>query len=220
MVQQRVKDLLFRLVGPMLWAWGGWVRLTWPLWSRGRRLRLHLGCGEVYLPSFINADINLLRKIDLWLDLRRPLPLPEGVIEGIYTLETLEHLYPDDLDRVLRECLRVLEPGGFIRIEVPNLRKAAEAYLAGRAQWFPDWPRAYRSPGGRLSNFLLCDGQHRNAFDFPMLEELLQKAGFTDARECRRGESQWLEPEVAARVESQEGRGDPEHRLYVEARKP
>lgn len=216
MIHQRHKDALLFLAQPALYAAGWGYRFTWRWLTRQRPLRLHVGCGEKYLPSFINVDMNLFRKIDLWLDVRNPLPFPTGALEGIYAQETLEHFYPDELERVLRECHRVLKPGGFIRMEVPHLRHAVEAYLTGKSSWFPDWPRSYRSMGGRLSNFLLCDGQHRNVFDFSLWEELLQAAGFSDIQECQQGTSRWLEPAVLSPIEPKE---DSPLRLYVEAQK-
>ena len=220
MVHQQKKDLLFFLAQPALGFLALGIRLSWRFWVKKRPLRLHLGCGPKYAPSFINVDANLFRRVDLWLDLRNPLPFPNSVIEGIYTLETLEHLHPDELDRLLLECRRVLQPGGFIRIGVPHLRRAAEAYLAGRGGWFSDWPRSYRSTGGRLSNLLFCDGQHRNGFDFSLMEEVLKKAGFTEIAESARGRSQWVDSAAMSVCETDADPGDPDRHLFVEARKP
>lgn len=220
MVGQRTKDLCFWLARPFLRIAGRMVQITWLLWRREYPLRLHLGCGDKYLPSFVNIDANPFRKIDLWLDLRNPLPFPDGAADGIYTQETLEHLYPNELGRLLRECRRVLKPGGFIRIGVPHLRHAVEAYTTGQDSWFPEGPRFYRSLGGRLSNFLLCDGQHRNAFDFSMLEELLTNSGFTQIHERAGGESGWIPSDPLSRLEADLSPTGLAHHLYVEARRP
>ena len=219
MVSQRKKDFLFQLVQPALGLLRLYYRIAWPLWSRGHRLRLHIGAGEDYLDSFINADINPLRKIDLWLDLSHRLPVPDGAIEGIYTLETLEHLYPDELERLLAECRRVMRPGGFLRIGVPNLARGVEAYAKPEPRWFPSWPRDYRSLGGKLSNFLMCDGQHRMVFDFSLLQELLDRAGFSEIERSARAESRWLEPAVLD-LERRSDTGEPPFLVYVEAKRP
>jgi predicted SAM-dependent methyltransferase len=91
-----------------------------------------------------------------------------------------EHFYPSELFQILSEAYRVLKQSGGIRILVPSLENAIHAYLGSKKEWFPNFPSAYESMGGRFSNFLLCDGQHRLIFDFSFLHELLKKAGFSE----------------------------------------
>ena len=57
---------------------------------------------------------------------------------------------------------------------------AIAAYSVRKVQWFSDWPRSNRSIGGRFSNFIFCDGQHRNAFDFDYMSEILLSVGFAE----------------------------------------
>ena len=92
------------------------------------------------------------------------------------------------LQRLLRECVRVLKPGGGIRLVVPNLTNAVIAYGQKQHSWFPDdFPRHFDSLGGRFSNFVFCDGQHRTAFDFSYMEEMLRGAGFRQVEEVAEG---------------------------------
>jgi hypothetical protein len=42
---------------------------------------------------------------------------------------------------------------------------------------------------GPLFHFVFCDGQHRTAFDFSYLDEVLRKAGFRDVVESAEGQS-------------------------------
>src|SRR5262249_45877208 len=126
---------------------------------------------------------------DMRLDIRNGLPMPDNSTEFVYCRDVLEHFYPNELEFILKECYRVLQEGGGMRIVVPNLRNAIEAYLRGKAEWFDTWPRSYQSLGGRFSNFVLCDGQHRNAFDFGFFEENLRAVGFGKVIEQRNGKS-------------------------------
>jgi predicted SAM-dependent methyltransferase len=87
-------------------------------------VRLHLGCGPKYLLGFINVDANPLVKADLWLDVRCGIPFSDGSVSSIYSTHMLEHFYPDELEQLLRECLRVLNPGGGVRFILPSLRNA------------------------------------------------------------------------------------------------
>lgn len=156
----------------------------------GSAKNLHLGCGPKYLAGFVNVDANPFNKIDLWLDVRNGLPFPSNFADSIYSTHTFEHFYPDELKRLLRECVRVLKPGGGIRLVVPSLGSAIAAYCQKRTAWFDDtFPRHFDSLGGRFSNFVFCDGQHRTAYDFGYLDEELRLAGFREVEESAEGKS-------------------------------
>jgi predicted SAM-dependent methyltransferase len=59
------------------------------------------------------------------------LPFPDASAEAIYSSHMLEHLSRADSGQFLRECRRVLAPGGIIRIAVPDLRAIVSEYAAG-----------------------------------------------------------------------------------------
>jgi SAM-dependent methyltransferase len=177
---------------------------------------LHLGCGTKYLPGFLNIDGNLFNKIDLWLDVRNGLPFASGSVDSIYSTHMFEHFYPDELKRLLQECVRVLKNGGGIRLIVPSLESAITAYTHADSQWFYDsFPRHFDSLGGRFSNFVFCDGQHRTAFDFSYLNEVLRQAGFGNVEKSAEGKSR-LYGSTVPPFEPGDSRDLP-HSLYVEA---
>jgi predicted SAM-dependent methyltransferase len=177
---------------------------------------LHLGCGPKYLPGFLNIDANPFNRIDLWLDVRNGLPFPSSAVDSIYATHMFEHFYPDELNRLLCECLRVLKPGGGIRLIVPNLASAITAYSQKQSGWFDDsFPRHFDSLGGRFSNFIFCDGQHRTAFDFSCLDEVLRQSGFREIENSAEGKSRLYGSSVPP-YEPQDSKDLP-HSLYVEA---
>jgi predicted SAM-dependent methyltransferase len=178
-------------------------------------LHLHLGCGPKYLPGFVNIDANPLRKIDLWLDVRNGLPFRSESVDSIYSTHVLEHLYPNELKNVLCECARVLKRGCGTRIVVPSLSNAILAYNQKKIAWFSDrFPRRYESLGGRFSNFIFCDGQHRTAFDSDYMREMLISAGFSEVLESREGESRLYGANVPS-YELDDGSNLPRS-LYIE----
>jgi SAM-dependent methyltransferase len=186
LLHQRYKDVCFLAISKAALP-NYWVRkcryAVWPI--EGRSVHLHLGCGPKYLPGFVNIDANPLRKIDMWLDVRSGLPFASQSVDSIYSTHMIEHLYPDELEELLAECARVLKPGAGVRLIVPSLRSAILAYQQNRRDWFCDsFPRHFDSVGGRFSNFVFCDGQHRTAFDFGYLKEILCKTGFSQVQEC------------------------------------
>jgi SAM-dependent methyltransferase len=212
MIHQRTKDLYFLALSkatlPNYWLHRARRRKSGPL-------HLHLGCGPKYLPGFLNIDANPRRKVDLWLDVRCGLPFKSGSVDSIYTTHMLEHLYSDELERLLKECRRVLRPAGGMRIIVPNLTSAIRAFQSNSPEWFGSYPQNFTSLGGRFSNFIFCAGQHRTAFDFTYFDEILRGAGF--ARVTASGEGQsMVYGEQVPRYEAAVN-GDLPHSLYVEA---
>jgi predicted SAM-dependent methyltransferase len=117
------------------------------------------------------------------------MPLLLFCVDSIYSTHVSEHLYPDELKNVLCECARVLKRGCGTRIVVPSLSNAIFAYNLKNVAWFSQFPRHYESLGGRFSNFIFCDGQHRTAFDSDYMREMLISAGFSEVVESREGES-------------------------------
>ena len=217
MLHQRYKDILFLLISKATLPGYWFHRFVLPPQSRnGSGLHLHLGCGPKYLPGFVNIDANPLRKIDLWLDVRNGLPYRSESVDSIYSTHVLEHLFPDELKNALCECVRVLKIGGGVRIVVPSLSNAILAYNQKKVAWFSDqFPRHYESLGGRFSNFIFCDGQHRTAFDSDYMREMLSSVGFSEVVEVREGESRLYGTNVPS-YELNDGSNLP-HSLYIEA---
>ena len=112
------------------------------------------------------------------------------------------------------DYFRVLKSDAGMRIVVPSLENAIAAYSVRKLQWFSDWPRSNRSIGGRFSNFIFCDGQHRNAFDFEYMSEMLLGAGFCVVEKSRPGASRLYPPEALAPSENDPQ--DPPACLYME----
>ncbi len=215
MLHQRFKDIAFWGIAKATLPNYLVRRYMLPRNSSGAS-HVHLGCGPKYLEGFVNVDANLFNKIDLWLDVRNGLPFPSNSVDSIYSTHMFEHFYPDELNLLLRECLRVLKPRGGIRLIVPNLESAIQAYSQSQSAWFDDsFPRHFDSLGGRFSNFIFCDGQHRTAFDFTHIEEVLGKAGFGEVERSAEGKSRLYDDNVPA-YEPGDSRDLP-HSLYVEA---
>ena len=68
-----------------------------------------------------------------------PLPFEDNSVNIIFTSHTLEHIYPQQLDFVLKEFYRVLIPGkSLLRILVPDIELAIDAYRKRDEQFFYD----------------------------------------------------------------------------------
>ncbi|MBK4728693.1 methyltransferase domain-containing protein [Oxynema sp. CENA135] len=142
-----------------------------PPFPQCKEINLHLGCGKIDLPNFINIDglpgkhIHYIRSLD---DLR---PFKDNTIDLVYASHCLEHFSHKQTSRILAEWFRVLKNDGILRISVPDF----ELLL-----------NIYRENENNLNTILdpLMGGQdykfnfHMTAFNYSSLELLLKKSGF------------------------------------------
>ncbi|MBT5063322.1 methyltransferase domain-containing protein [Verrucomicrobia bacterium] len=138
-------------------------------------MKLHLGCGDDYIKGLINVDGNILRKKELWLDLRNRLPFPSKCVDFIYCNHTLEHLFPYDALRLLSEMYRIVSEEGVVRLAVPSFERCL-AIADGEDE--STWPRSFKNSRAQAINYLFCDGQHKYAYCQENLEVFALKAGF------------------------------------------
>jgi hypothetical protein len=184
-------------------------------------LQVHLGCGQkAYIRGWLNVDANIVTaRPDLWINLLHGLPFRDNSVSIFYSNQVLEHLPEGALPGVFAELFRCLEPGGGVRIGVPHAGNSYRMYVAGRHDWFSDFPQNRKSLGGRCANYLLCMNEHGALLDFSLMEELMTPAGFVDLKECLPvRESRLVGAEVLMLEE--ESDFDTPHLLVVEGRKP
>jgi SAM-dependent methyltransferase len=91
---------------------------------------VNLGCGRRYHPDWINIDIVPSGPGVIQHDLRQGIPLPDNSCDVVYSAAVLEHMRREDALTFLRECYRVLKPGGIVRVGVPDLEKLCQLYLS------------------------------------------------------------------------------------------
>jgi predicted SAM-dependent methyltransferase len=149
-------------------------------------IRLELGAGERKMPGWLSADIN--GQSDLCLNLSQPIPFPDNAVAEVYSSHMLEHFqYPQPMMSLLSECRRILEPGGYFKVAVPNARIYLESY--SRTQDFaPEFYCRYKpayhynSKIDYVNYIAYMAGDHRYMFDEENLLVILSNAGFNDVR--------------------------------------
>jgi predicted SAM-dependent methyltransferase len=199
----------------------------------GEVKRLHLGCGLNTPEGWIHLDRSWnarLAKHPFWRkimktfhflpedrkdipwrpdilihDLRRTLPFGDESIHSIYSSHVLEHLYLQEAKALLEECVRVLVPGGVLRVVVPDLRSIISEYIGDRAlgkgskdiEMMNPADRLnrrlmFRSPEPRAGNvflriyFSLTDvHSHKWMYDADSLIFYFEQAGLVNVREMQ-----------------------------------
>jgi SAM-dependent methyltransferase len=141
-------------------------------------MKLHLGCGNRYIPGFYHVDYMHYAHVDRQGPVEDLGFLEDGAVDLIYASHVLEHFGRHEVGKVLAEWRRVLRPGGVLRLAVPDFRAVVELYEKEGLQ------SGYSGLVG-----LICGGQrdpldfHKIIFDKPFLSYLLLQAGFREVRE-------------------------------------
>lgn len=100
-----------------------------PTPASGPAIFVNLGCGRRFHPGWRNLDIAPSHESVDRFDVRQPLPFADASVDFVYHSHLLEHLALDDARTFLRECFRILKPGGTIRMAVPDLEGICRRYL-------------------------------------------------------------------------------------------
>lgn len=99
--------------------------------STSKPVKLHIGCGTVYLDGWINIGSNSennIEKLDMNLDLKDGLMFDDDSADFIFCEHVFEHMTWDEGLTALKELMRVLKPEGVIRIVVTDLKSIVHLY--------------------------------------------------------------------------------------------
>ena len=148
-------------------------------------LNLHLGCGRRIIPGWINIDIE---NSDHNLDLSKgKLPFKNDSVDFVVSQHFFEHLYLDtELIPLLNEINRVMKPNGELWFSVPSIKKIAQGYLAdtgkrllkGRKARFSGYNLNGKPESHIVNEIFYQNGEHKNLFDFYLINWMLSKTGF------------------------------------------
>lgn len=147
---------------------------SWPKAAHKLLYRLS-GANRYYSPE---QYCDLLEKhVFLHHDLSHSIPLKDETADFIYSSHFLEHLFKRDAERLLKDCYRVLRPGGVVRVCVPDLAYAVSLYIRGEKERM------------LASYFFVEDkesflARHKYMYDFDLLKSSLEKVGFSQVVRC------------------------------------
>jgi predicted SAM-dependent methyltransferase len=164
----------------------GFARFTAPY-------KLHVACGNVILPGWVNIELELYSDgVDVAWDVRQPLPLPDASVEYIYHEHFLEHLTIPEALAFLRDCHRLLRPGGVLRIAMPDLSECVRQYHENdwRQPWMKQYGYEWIATRAEMINIAFREWEHKWLYDHEELHRRLREAGFTTIRDCPRLESE------------------------------
>lgn len=143
----------------------------------GHGRHLHLGCGPHLLPR-------PWENFDAEVDLRKPLPFPDRCALFIMAEHVIEHVPFVAGMAFLKQCYRVLEPGGVLRLAFPDVTNFyEETDGSGRIDLYLDFLRGLGAPHQGLTDiyeFILTNSGHQSAWTNDLGFAALEVAGFRE----------------------------------------
>ncbi len=183
------------------------TRQTARRYAHASDLLVNLGAGDQGKPGWVNVDAMRLPGVNCVYDCRTNLPFPDESVRGIFCEHFFEHLdYTEEVPIFLTTCYRVLQPGGVLRLIVPDTERYLRAYCAGGwdelsalrkldAQHTDPVFQCVYNTRMELINMVFRQGyQHKFAYDYETMAFLLRRYGFAHVEQQTFGVS--LRPEL------------------------
>lgn len=172
----------------------------------GLSLVLHVGCGtadpaklpkDFFPPGQwreLRYDINPGVAPDMIGSITDISAVASASVDAVWSSHNLEHVFPHEVPLALAEFRRVLRPGGFALITLPDLQQVADLVAADQLE-----DAVYHSSAGPITPLDMLYGwradleqgnhymAHKTGFTATSLRRALEQAGFPDIRVIRDG---------------------------------
>jgi len=150
--------------------------------------KIHFGAGNDIKDGFLNVDLNSCA--DIFIDVRNKLNIKSDSIEYIYSSHFVEHLEHEELVAHLKECNRILQKEGVLRLAIPDFEKVFHAYCQHNDDRLNE-VRNHLSQKFSLPENLICRmdwinravhefGGHKTCIDWEKIRNLLIYVGFDE----------------------------------------
>ena len=146
---------------------------------------IQFGCGGNIFPApWENYDLDV--------DITKPLPFEDECTDLVYCSHTFEHVSPPDGFRFLKECLRILKPGGVLRLSVPSIEQVHAYKSEEYAAWVKEAGFGDGTQRGAIEHLITNHG-HLACWSTGTLMAAMFAAGFHEVIDCPVGLSGHLD---------------------------
>ncbi|MFX1476225.1 MAG: methyltransferase domain-containing protein [Promethearchaeota archaeon] len=142
-------------------------------------MKINLGCGLIYKRGYVNVDAFNNTVADQIMSATF-LTFEDNQASLIECTQVIEHLGAAKSLYALAECFRVLQPGGILLLETPDIEEAFRVFLRkgkSHRKYLMNWIFGLDTPGMT----------HRFAFPEELLTQMLQQTGFVQIKTVRQG---------------------------------
>ena len=163
-----------------------------------RMRKLQLGASDHLLDGWLNTDINLNSNSVVYLDATKRFPFNDETFDYIVAEHMIEHVEYHAAEVMMRECFRVLKPGGCVRFATPDLQVLLALHSEDKTKTqkeYIEWAVARFMPEIReckdvfvINNFFRAWG-HCFLYDQQTLRYALYASGFRDIKFYKPGGS-------------------------------
>lgn len=157
-------------------------------------VKINLGSGHWKLDGWVNVDLDAGSEPDVLANLARPLPFRDQVAWLMHTEDFIDQLELEQALQFLRECHRVLRPGGVLRVLSPDLEKLTTLYRQDPQELVRMWQQHVQLPltlgsAAEVMNLGMRFAGHRFLYDPDTLTQAARRCGF-EARQVAYNESE------------------------------
>ena len=168
--------------------------------KEGKKTVLHVGCGPPNPAKLhqrfrgddwteVRLDINPAVKPDIVASITDMKGVETDSVDAVWSSHNLEHLFAHEVPVCLREFHRVLKPGGYALITLPDIQEIAKLIAEDKLE-----DAAYVAPAGPIAPIDMVFGfraaiaagnvfmAHRTAFTAKTLARALKAVGFENVR--------------------------------------
>jgi ABC-type polysaccharide/polyol phosphate transport system ATPase subunit/glycosyltransferase involved in cell wall biosynthesis len=135
--------------------------------------KIDIGAGSRISPDYVHLDSRGIDHIEIVCP-AGTLPIPDGMLDEVYSRHTIEHFAGNDIRNVLSEWTRVLKNGGKLVLNYPDFDKYIEWF--GEKQDLPIEEKSRLIYGDQ--NY--SENVHRCAINDAGVEAMLRDLGLTD----------------------------------------
>lgn len=100
---------------------------------------LNIGCGSTFHEDWVNVDIYSTSEHVLEMDIRKGIAFEDSSFDVVYSSHVLEHMTKYSAENLVAEMVRVLKPGGILRIVVPDLEAIINNYVKFKKELVNDY---------------------------------------------------------------------------------
>jgi predicted SAM-dependent methyltransferase len=162
--------------------------------------KLQLGASNNIIPGWLNTDVCLNHHRSVfYLDATKRFPFSDNTFDYIMSEHMIEHVPYPDAQNMLRECYRVLRPGGRVRFATPDLQVLLALHNREKTEaqkHYIDWSATRFMPDIQhckevfvINNFFHAWG-HCFLYDQETLCQALHAAGFNGVKFYKPGVSE------------------------------